>query len=131
MSKIIKEEYGKSPYYEKWTYGNANKTFSHFSKVGLINVAIINNKVVGFIIFRKEYYNKGYSIIIEELVVEKKLQGKGIGKSLMKEVENYCKKQKIKDINLTTNKKAPAYKFYLKLGYIPSNSTVYFQKTIK
>ncbi|CRK94647.1 CLUMA_CG008147, isoform A [Clunio marinus] len=54
---------------------------------------------------------------IESVVVWKSLRGKGIGRFLMNEAENYCKyKLKLEEIYLSTTDKED---FYLKLGYEP------------
>ena len=44
IAKIIKNEYGKKPYFEKWTEKNAIRTLEHYSKVGKIYVCIIEKK---------------------------------------------------------------------------------------
>lgn len=131
IAKIIKKEYGKKPYFEKWTEKNAIKTLNYYSKVGNIYVCIIRKSIVGAIILRKEYYNKGYHLIIKELVVDEKFQGKGIGKELVNFVEEFCRKNKIRAINLYANKKALAYKFYVKRGYKHYKHMSYFSKELK
>ena len=132
LVELIRIEYGKSPYNEKWTKGSGLKTLRYYLKIGgEIYTAEIDKRVVGFIISRGEYYNKGISTIVEELVVERRFQGKGIGKALLKRVEDNSKKAKINEIYLTTSKKAPAFKFYKKLGYVPAKYTVYMKKRLK
>lgn len=83
------------------------------------------------IIVRKEYYNTGYNLVIEELVVGEKFQGRGIGKKLVGFVEEYCRKNKIKSINLYASKKSLAYEFYKKIGYTHYRHMSYFSKKIK
>lgn len=127
--KIMSEEYWRI-YKDKWTHTNGIKTLKYYSKYGDIHVAEIDNKVIGFVVAHKEYYNNGENLHVQELVVKKEFQGKGIGKALMKKLEDYCRNNKIKGLYLSTNKKAPAFYFYKKLGYIPSKTNVFFTKEI-
>ena len=128
--KIIKEEYARAPYREKWTYENGIKTLKYYSKWGEIYVAEIENKIVGFIVMHKEHYNDGEQIHVKELAVKKAFQGRGIGKALIKKAEDYCKTKRIKHIYLTTSKDAPAFHFYMNLGYIPDKKAVFFKKEV-
>ena len=130
ISRLIKTEYLKH-YKEKWTEKNAIKTLNYYWRIGKIFVAEIEKKVVGFIIIREEYYNDGKSVMVEELVINGKNQGMGIGKKLMDFIEEYCKKNKINFIWLITSKKATAFKFYKKIGYRYKENTAYFSKELK
>ncbi|MBM3232144.1 GNAT family N-acetyltransferase [Candidatus Pacearchaeota archaeon] len=129
--KIIKQEYGKEPYNEKWTRNNALKTLNHYSKVGKIYVAEIGKKVVGFLVLHKEFYNTGAQLDLKEIAVNSRFQGQGVGKALIKKAEEFAIKNKIKQIYLTTHLDAPAYLFYVKHGFIPAKKTVFFRKELK
>lgn len=129
--KIIKEEYGKPPYNEKWTRTNALKTLNNYRKWGKIYVAEINKKVVGVLVVHKEFYNTGAQLDLKEIIVNAKFQGKGIGKALIKKAEDYARKNKATHIHLTTNQDARAYDFYINQGFIPSKKTVFFRKEVK
>ena len=131
ISQIIKEEYGKPPYDEKWTKQSALQTLNYYSKWGKIYVAEIDKKVIGLLIIHKELYNNGTQLHIKELAVKAEFQGKGIGKALMRNAEEFAKKNKVKMIYLTTSLDAPAFHFYKKIGYIPSKKTVFFRKVIQ
>jgi ribosomal protein S18 acetylase RimI-like enzyme len=58
-------------------------------------------------------------IFLEEFALKKEFRGKGAGKLLMKEIEKYCKKNKLKMIYLGTenSKKNKLIDYYKKLGY--------------
>ncbi len=129
--EIMKNEYIKAPYFEKWEKKGAFKTIKYYLSVGNCFVAVFEKKVIGFVIFREEDYNIGPNIIVEELVIDSDYQGKGVGRSLMDEVEKYSKKKKAVQILLTTHRGAPAYKFYIKVGYKPVKSTVFLKKELK
>jgi|TARA_B100001971_G_scaffold212193_1_gene241642 N-acetylglutamate synthase-like GNAT family acetyltransferase len=129
ISNLIKEEYWKH-YKEKWTIESALETLNHYKKVGKIFVGEIEKRIVGVIIIREEEYNGRKTLMVEELVVNGDLQGKGLGKKLMMFVEGYCKKNNIKRIWLITGKDASAFGFYKKIGYKHEEKTVYFSKKV-
>lgn len=61
-------------------------------------------------------YQENKTAQVRFVAVEENLQGKGIGKIIMKEIELQCKKQKIEKIIL--HARDYAVDFYLKLDYI-------------
>lgn len=129
--KIIKKEYGKKPYYEKWTKQNALRTLDYYSNWGEIYVAEENKAVIGFMVIHKEFYNNGPDLHVKELAVKSVFQGKGIGKALMQKAEEYARKIKASQIYLSTSLDAPAFQFYKKIGYVPSKRTVFLGKKLK
>lgn len=131
IAELMKKEYVKKPYKEKWTISNGLKTLNYYKKIANIYVGIIEKKIVGFVIFRYEYYNTGFSTMVKEIVVDSKIQGKGVGKVLMNKVEADSKKKKCNIVWLITGKKAPAFKFYKKMKYKPSQNTVVLEKMLK
>jgi len=73
-------------------------------------------KVVGYIIFRHEKWNN--SVYIDQLFIESKFQGKGIGSRLLNEAVKFAKKHDIRIIFLDTGNDRPnAIRFYLKNGF--------------
>jgi aminoglycoside 6'-N-acetyltransferase I len=130
MALLINKEYSKKPYEEPWNIDDAKKTFNHFFTFGKIYV-LVQKKIIGFIIFREEVYNGKNGFMIEDLVIDSNFQGKGLGRKLVEFVENLAKKHKIKGIWLLAFKKAPAYKFYKKIGYHQNKNVVLFSKEIK
>ncbi len=129
IADMMQTEYLKH-YDERWTDENTKKTLDYYSEIGHIFVAESDNMATGFVIVREEFYNTGKSIMVEELVVEGTHQGKGIGKRLMRFVEDYCRKHNISFIWLITSKKAAAFEFYKKIGYTYKPDTAYFSKEI-
>lgn len=81
-------------------------------KVGII-VAIISGKIVGVQKY-KEIDNKIY---VYQLAVLKTYRNKGIGTSLLKEIENIASNKKIKIITLDCMKEKHLPEYYEKLGY--------------
>lgn len=56
-------------------------------------------------------------LYINEVIVEHNLRQKGIGEALMKEAEEWAKKNKAHEVYLVVGKKWKAVLFYKKLGY--------------
>ncbi len=85
----------------------------------MIFVAVDNNKMLGLATFYllpviRHGWHRGH---IEDFIVSKKIRGKGIGSEIMEKIKEYCRKNKIKVIKLSSrieNKKA--HKFYSKHG---------------
>ena len=67
---------------------------------------------------------------INRLFVLPEYQGKGIGTSLLLEVEKYIKEKGLAGITLSTNKYAPAPKFYEKNGFTVCGHVIFMAKEI-
>lgn len=127
--EIMRKEFSKKPYNEKWTWKNGLKVLNYYLKLDKKYVAILDNKIVGYVIAFKEPSNEGMILIVEDLAVDSKYHGQCIGKKLMKKIESDCKKSKIKSISLTTHKKG-AFEFYKKIGYKYNKNRAYFGKKL-
>ena len=55
-------------------------------------------------------------------------QGQGIGTLLLKEVEKYIHEKHLAGITLSTNKYAPAPKFYEKNGFVQCEHVIFMAK---
>ena len=131
IANLMNEEFSKPPFNEKSNLKDILKSIRFFHKIGTIKIAIKDEKMVGVIVFKQEQYWEGLSILIEDLVVRKDFQKKGIGKLLINDLEKDAKKKKISAIYFLTHKKASAIKFYKKLGYKLRPNTVFFRKVLK
>jgi len=80
-----------------------------------------NNKIVGLSIgFIKPWMKDGelrYEYFLDQYCIDVALQGKGLGKYFMKEIEKRITHEKINDIILNTELSSPAYHFYMKIGF--------------
>ena len=130
LAVFMKQEFAKKPYFEKWTNKTALKKLKEYASYNDIYLAIIDKQIAGFIVSLKEFYYDAYKGFVHELVVSRDFQGKGVGKALMRYVERYYKKQGADVIYLLAVKKAPAYKFYKKLGY-KEGETISMEKNLK
>lgn len=117
--KIAIKEFSKGPYFEGWTertyYLRLKEIFDSSPKSCLC--FIDKNKVIGFVFCRMVTWYDGKHANIEEMVVDSKYQGKGVGKRLVSELERILKINKTAQADLISKKKSKAYKFFEKQGY--------------
>lgn len=130
IAQIVKNEY-KITYKEKYTDMSALRLVKYFYKLGTIYVAEIDKKVVGFIAGRFEPREIGWAMVVEEFAVDSNYQRQGIGRKLMKKMEQLAKSSKVYMIYLLTHKTAPAEKFYRAVGYQEYKDAVVFSKRLK
>jgi ribosomal protein S18 acetylase RimI-like enzyme len=129
IAKILKEESSKKPYNEKYTLKDAIGEVEGFAKEDLY-VAIMENKIIGFIAsnIQKDNKNKAY---IGELWLKPDYQKKGIGKKLVKFIEEKYKKRGVIFLRLVSKKTAGAFKFYKKLKFKELKELVFMERKIK
>ncbi|MFH0956392.1 MAG: GNAT family N-acetyltransferase [Candidatus Aenigmatarchaeota archaeon] len=83
-----------------------------------VKVAEEAGRIVGYVWFKEVESDIGKFGRIEHIFVEPKLRGKGIAKSLMREVEKYVRSAGIGSIKLTVLKEnSEAITLYEEIGY--------------
>ncbi|MDO8623622.1 MAG: N-acetyltransferase [archaeon] len=130
ISNLFRTESSKKPYNDKWTQKIALKEVTGFFKKKDMYVAIINKKIVGFIVSSICSDNKKKAYI-DELWLKPEYQGKGIGKSLVKFIEDKYKKKGIKILRVVSSKKARAFGFYKKVKFKELKELVFMEKKLK
>lgn len=130
VGELIKEAFNKAPYNDGWTDKSVKIMLENLYKIGYGFVSLIDEKIVGVIFVRDDPYAKGLYVVVEQLVVKKSVQGKGIGRALVKEIEKVAKKKKAHTVYLYTHKDSEAIKFYVRLGY-KQGSVVSMGKKLK
>ena len=131
IANIMIEEFSKPPFKEKSKTSSVIKSLDFYYKIGNIFVAIQDERVVGLIVFKVEQWWEGPVIIIEDLAVKENFKKQNIGRKLMDKVEKYAKNVKASSINLVTNGKSSAIKFYIKQGYKKEKDRVFLRKSLK
>jgi ribosomal protein S18 acetylase RimI-like enzyme len=104
-----------------WTNEKINESWDKENKLkdnSEVFVAEDNGRVIGFIIFNQEVSDDN----IDNIVVEKQEQGKGVGKALVKYVEELAKSRGFDFITTDTTENSmgvlwKAYGFWKKMGY--------------
>jgi len=67
---------------------------------------------------------------IKEIAITKQLQGEGVGKGFLGEIEKDLDATGVKAITLSTQKTIRAFEFYEKNGFTISEQTVYMSKPL-
>ena len=85
--------------------------------------------IAGMFAHEKIWWNNS-EVFVEEMFVTPKRQGCGIGTALLKEVEKYILEKQLAGITLSTNKYAPAPKFYEKNGFVSCEHVMFMAKEL-
>ena len=91
IAKIMMKESSKKPYNEEYTLKTALKEIVRCSKKDLY-IAVNEKEIIGFIASSDDK-KKAY---IGELWLKPIYQGKGVGKALVKFIEEKCKKKELR-----------------------------------
>lgn len=85
------------------------------AKNGELIIALEKGKVVGYVAFRKGFWENNY--FIEEMAVEPKSQGKGIGSALIKKIEEICSAENSRLFSSADSGNTTSLKFHEKMGF--------------
>ena len=129
IAEIMMKESSRKPYSDKYTLKTALKEINQLSKKELY-VAEENKKIFGFIAasITSDDKKKAY---LDELWLKQIYQGKGVGKALVRFIEEKYKKKGVKTIRLVSKKNAKAFGFYKKLKYNEYKEMVFMEKKFK
>ncbi|MBA7654573.1 hypothetical protein ES703_62454 [subsurface metagenome] len=132
VSEIFRIEFAKSPYNEKWIRSSSLNRIKEYLKKGSdVFVAESNKKILGFVIVESFLWDDGRVYFIDEVVVKKEFQAKGVGNLLINFIEKLAKKNRAKRIELMAVKDSYAFKFYNKLKFNQLKNFVYLTKKLK
>ena len=133
IAEIFRKESAKRPYNEKWTNKTALQKIKEYPMMKYkLYIADKDNKVVGFVIIKESLESSGIRVFIEQMFVDLKFQGLGVGRELLNFVDDYCKKRKVKKIGLVSSNKSKAFKIYKKKGFKQMEKDfVYLEKKLK
>ena len=129
IADIVIKESSKKPYNEKCKLKIVLKEIAAFSKYDLY-VAVNGREIMGFIA-SKIIENNNKKAYIDELWLKSIYQGKGVGKMLVKFIEERYKKKGVKIIRLVTRRDAKAFSFYKKIKYKEYKKLIFMEKKIK
>lgn len=107
-TKILKKAYGFHPYNEFFKGISARLytegKYKNCKKHSFVAVDE-KNKLIAFIFLNISAWSEGLQVVLEEIVVSPKLQGRGIGKKLMQHAHDYLHSLEIKSVMLWTKKR--------------------------
>ncbi|WP_086314135.1 hypothetical protein A5821_001722 [Enterococcus sp. 7F3_DIV0205] len=100
------------------------------SPVNKVFVKIIDGKVVGYIQLSEYVCTYGPKLMnVMALVVDERIHGQGIGKSLLNHAEQWAKEARAKGVRLNSGvERTEAHRFYEHQGYIRVKNQVNFRK---
>ena len=101
----------------EWTFSAEGETyFKGLIKNGTVWVAVDDHKVIGYLagsIAKKAYYINQIQAELDNFYIDKEYRRKGIGKKLIKEFKEYCRKQGVEEMIVTaSSKNVNAIEFY-------------------
>ena len=130
--EIYVETYSQEPWNEPWTLEMADKKINTYLKNPNAKsyISIIDGKVVGFIMGHINYYLDQCEFSIEEFIIKKEYQGKGIGTKMLNYVEEDLKKIGIDGIILLTGSGFPSEKFYEKNKFRKLDRVIVMKKDL-
>lgn len=117
--RVVKKEFVKKPYYEKWAQKTAmqrvKEELKHYSETCFLIKC--NGKRVGFILASGYCYFDGKRCFIEEFAIDSKYQNKGIGGKALEIFVEKMKEQGFTAVVLSSHKNSRAFNFYKKHGF--------------
>ena len=102
--------------------------FEHRKFVGY--VAQEGNEIIAGLFAHEKIWWNNSEVFVEEMFVTPDRQGQGSGTALLKEVEKYIVSNRLAGITLSTNKYAPAPKFYEKNGFVSCEHVMFMAKEL-
>ena len=83
----------------------------------LAYLAVENGRIVAFCLGIKKPWIEGLEYYIDEIAVDHRIQGRGIGSWFMDRIEEDIAEKGMENIILNTDKGYRAYDFYIKKGF--------------
>lgn len=115
LERVDKKNKKETDIFSQKVWRDFNKEKNYKWKEKKYNfIARKNKKIIGYI----EFKILGGAAYLSQLIVSKKIRGKGIGELLLKKFENFSKSKKCHILYLETSEKhKEALRFYKKHGY--------------
>ena len=125
-AELLEDAYSKEPYNEEFIPGSALKYIKNKFEAGKDNsfVFLLDNNIVGFIISSLSYWSVGPQAIMEEIVFDEKVRGKGYAKKITEYLEKHLKEKGVTSGMLWVKRDSAAHKFHLKNNYQEANDLV-------
>lgn len=130
MSILMLDEFRKPPWNEKANLKAVEKSLSYYLETGKAIVAVVEQEIVGILVYRVDQYWQSPVASVEDMAVKGHFQGKRVGKMLLDELEKQARRVHAKKIVLITNKRSRAARFYSKNGFAPKKKVIYLEKKI-
>lgn len=113
-SEAFVEIFNDEPWHDEWTREGA-KTYvlDFFNTPKFLGfIAEDNQDIIGFIFGVQREWWSGREFYIHEMGVKKAYRNQGVGKSLLKTLENALKSNAVQYVSLLTDRNTPTETFY-------------------
>lgn len=126
LCRVYNNELGQCRWSNETAQGYLKDFFGMKKFVGF--VAEEDGEVIGAIFAHEKIWWNNSEVFVEEMFVRPDIQRKGHGTMLLEKIEEYIKDKKLAGITLSTNRYAPAPKFYKKNGFVDCEHVLYMAK---
>lgn len=127
------EVFNQEPWNDNWSPEKAGRYLLDFYRTpGFIGIlAMEGEEVLGFLFGVQRIWWSGDEFFIHEMCVRGGQQKRGIGKALLKRLENELEVRSITHLSLLTDRGIPAEGFYKKNGFAEIERLVFLSKGIE
>lgn len=131
-ARILMDVYNNELWQCRWQQETAEKYLTDYLTAGkfLGFAAEENGALCGALFAHEKVWWNNSEIFIDEMFVTPPQQGQGIGRLLMDKVEETVKERSLAGITLSTNRFAPAPRFYERLGFADCPHVQFMAKEI-
>ncbi len=131
-AELCCDAFSKAPWSEQWEYPQAlDRLNGIFSTPDFIGLCVLERgEVVGFCMGNIEPFMEKKLYLLREMCISGKYQGKGIGTTLLQNLERKLSSEGVSGINLLTKPDTITEKFYLNNGYNVSASYRFYYKKL-
>lgn len=131
-AEILRAVYNNELWQCRWDEDTSQRYISdYFDSAKFVGYCCIEDgKFIGAILCHEKVWWNNSELFVDEMFILPSYQGKGYGSSLINEAENYVREHKFAGFTLSTNKYAPAPKFYKKNGFTEAGHVLYMYKEV-
>lgn len=90
----------------------------------------IDGVITGAIFCHEKIWWNNNEVFVDEMFISPELQRHGYGTQMLNTVEDYIKEHNLAGFTLSTNRFAPAPKFYKKNGFLDSEHVLFMYKEL-
>lgn len=90
----------------------------------------VDDTICGAVFAHEKVWWNNSEVFVEEMFVQPNIQRKGYGTMLLEKVEEYIREKGLAGITLSTNRYAPAPKFYAKNGFVDCEHILFMCKEL-
>jgi len=128
---ILCSVYNNDLWQDHWQQDTAEQYLAdYFENRKFVGYVIEAETILGAIFTREKVWWNNSEVFVEEMFVSPAHQGQGLGTRLMETVLQYAREKGLAGVTLTTNRHAPAPKFYQKLGFKTNDAVIWMYKTL-